>query len=386
MKTEFINEEVSQENDFEETEVTEALETNADANPSENGGEHSEYAEFTEHQEDIITDKDLPPGVTEEPQDPEHMDLRRVPGYPNWVRAYLNVSDDEGHLHGNLDLEKEVKTLCEDLESMDLDMEEDPDLWVNKITDLTLRYNSTINMRENTSAGVFTKYRIRLGMLFNFQKELVKNRLKLKWTEWFPESYPTISLRSAQEYMKIAEYPDAISCSVFGKQRLLKIVRQIGKPEGDHPFGKFLEDNGIDFDPEEETDHEELKTVIDIAIARQKLNREDFDEVTDDKVEELVRKGIELNPNRVNELKLAKAQGDLAEYVDGLIENGGKADPIMTPERKADSFKKTLDRFLDKTDDAIEDDEYLSEVNLELWSQLKEKVLTLEQKIASLTN
>jgi hypothetical protein len=346
MKEELIEKNVSQANDVEETEATEALETNVEANPSENGGEHPENAEVSMHQEDMVTDEDLPPGVTKEPQDPEHMDLRRVPGYPNWVKAYLNVSDDEGHLHGNLDLEKEVKTLCEDLESMDLDMEEDPELWVNKIKDLTLRYNSTINMRENTCAGVFTKYRVRLGKLFNFQKELVKNRLKLKWTEWFPENYPTISLRSAQEYMKIAEYPCAIRYAVFGTQRLLKIARQIGKPEGDDPFGKFLEDNGIDFDPEEETNHEELNVVTDIAIARQKLNRDGLDEVTDDKVEELVRKGIELNPNRVNELKLAKAQGDLAEYVDGLIENGGKADPIMTPERKADSFKKTLDRFL----------------------------------------
>ena len=387
MKEELIEKNVSQANDVEETEATEALETNADANSSENGGEHSENVEVTGHQEDMVTDKDLPPGVTEEPQDPEHMDLRRVQGYPKWVKAYLNVSDDEGHLHGNLDLEKEVKTLCEDLESMDLDMEEDPDLWVNKIKDLTLRYNSTINMRENTCAGVFTTYRIRLGKLFNFQKELVKNRLKLKWTEWFPENYPTISLRSAQEYMKIAEYPGAIRYAVFGKQRLLQITRQIGKPEGDDPFGKFLEDNGIDFNPEVDSHNEELNKVTDIAIARQKLNREGLEEVNDDKVEELVRKGIELNPNRVNELKLVQAiPEDLTEYVDRLIETGGKVDRIMTPERKAGSFKKTLDRFLDETDNAIEDDEYLSEVNLELWSQLKEKVLTLEQKITSMTN
>jgi len=386
MEEKLIEKNVYQASDVQETEATEALETNEEANLSENGGEHSENAEVTEHQEDIITDKDLPPDVTEEPQDPEHMDLRRIPGNPKWVKAYLNVSDDEGHLHGKLDLEKEVKALCEDLESMDLDMEEDPDWWINKIKDLTLRYNSTINMRENTSAGVFTKYRIRLGMLFNSLKELVKNRFELKWTEWFPENYPTISLRTAQEYMKIAEYPGAIRYAVFGKQRLLQIARQIGKPEGDDQIQKFLEENGIDFNPEVEPHSEELNKVTDIAIARRKLNREGLEEVNDDKVEELVRNGIELNANRVNELKLAKAQEDLAEYVDGLIENGGKADRIMTPERKADSFKKTLDRFLEKTDIAIEDDEYLSEVNLELWSQLKEKVLTLEQKITSMTN
>jgi hypothetical protein len=382
-----MDNDVSQVNDVMEAEATEALEKNGEANPSANGGEHPENAEVTEPQEDIITDKDLPPGVTEEPQDPEHMDLRKIAGYPTWVSAYLNVSDDEGHLLGDLDLEKEVKKLYEDLDSMDLSMEEDPDLWINRIKELVLRYDSTINMRENTSAGVFTKYRIRLGMLFNFQKELVKNRLKLKWTEWFPENYKTISLRTAQEYMKIAEYSGAIRCSIFGTQRLLQIARQIGKPEGDHPFEKFLEDNGIDFNPEVETNHEELKTVTDIAIARQKLNREDLEEVTDDKVEALVRKGIELTPNRVNELKLVKAtQRDLAEYVDGLIETGGKVEPIMTAERKSESFKKSLDRFLDKTDIAIEDDEYLGEVNLELWRQLKEKVIALEQKIVSMTN
>jgi hypothetical protein len=195
---------LSKENGAAEGETTEASETKAEPNAGNSDGEKSQSVGTQELQEDVITVDDLPPGFTEEPQDPEHMDLRKVPEYRKWFKAYRNVSDDEGHLLDDLDLEKDVKEMCKDLSSMDLTLEESHNLWIDRITDLVLRYDSTINERENTTAGVFAKYRIRLGMLLNFQKELVKHRLKQNWTKWFPENYETISLRSAQEYMRIA--------------------------------------------------------------------------------------------------------------------------------------------------------------------------------------
>ena len=55
------------------------------------------------------TVSELPPGVTETPQDEEHMDLSRVGGYRQWVTTYLEVSDDDGDLLGDKGLEAAVK-------------------------------------------------------------------------------------------------------------------------------------------------------------------------------------------------------------------------------------------------------------------------------------
>jgi hypothetical protein len=174
---------------------------------------------------------------------------------------------------------------------------------------------------------------------------------------------------------------------VFGKERLLQITRQIGEPTGEDPIKAFLDANGIEFDSYAETDYQELKITTDIAIARQKLNKEDLEEVPDDKVEALIRTKIELTPHHVNQLKLVKStEGNLVRYMDELIQSGGKVEPIITPEKKAETFKKVLDRFLDKTADALEDNDYLSQVNLELCRQLREKIVELEQKINSITN
>ena len=344
-----------------------------------------------DYTEDIVTDIEqteeegsLPEEVTEAPQDPEHMDLTKVSDYGKWVRAYINVSDDDGHLLGNRELEKEVKKLCNDLSEMDLYMEEDPELWINRIKDVALRYVAAINFRENTSIGTFTKYRIRMGMLFNAQKILVKEKLRKNWIVWFAENYDKSLLRSAQDYMRIAEIPNVIRYAVFGKERLLQILRQIEEPEGEDPIAAFLKEHGIEFNSYAETDYQELKIATDIAIARQKLNSEGLEEVADEKVEALVRNGIELTTLRLGQMKLVKeTEGNLAAYIDRLISTGGKVEPIQTPETKAKSFKKTVDRFIDQATNALDDDQYLGEFDIELCRQLMEKIQRLEQKLTS---
>jgi uncharacterized protein YaaR (DUF327 family) len=329
----------------------------------------------------------LPENVTEAPQDEEHMDLSQVKGYPNWVKTYLNVSDDEGHLLGEIELEKTVKKTCAELNALNIKEVENPEELLQQIKSLSISYSTGINVAENISIGTVTKYRIRLGMLFNFQKTLVKEKLDRNWTVWFAENYAKSLLRSIQDYMRIAEVPNAIRFAVFGKERLIQILKQIGKPTGDDPIGQFLEVIGIEFNPDAETDYQELKIATDIAITRQKLNSEGLEEVADDKIEALVRNGIELTTLRLGQIKLVKeTEGNLPDYIDRLIATGGKVEPIQTPETKAKNFKKTVDRFLDQATNALTDDQYLGEFNIELCRQLIEKIQRLEQKLTSTAN
>jgi hypothetical protein len=329
----------------------------------------------------------LPKSFTAKPQDPEHMDLTKVKPSRKWVRTYRNVSDDEGHLHGDLKLEKHLKKRCAQIEALNLKDLKDPDALalLDELKALSIIYVARINEAENTSMGIIDKYRFRWGAILNHQKKIVTKVLKKKWLEWFRDNYDFSLLRSAQNYMKIASVPKAVNYAFLGSERILEIIRRIGKPSGDDPIGDYLAKTGIDFDPEIKTDYAELKLNTDIAIARDKLDSAGLKIVPTNIIADVIGSGIELKRRHIEDLKLIQGlekstKRDLLKYLKDVMATGGKVPPILTPGRKAEQFKKAIDRFIDKTADALDDGAYLENVDRETYLQLKEKVLALEAK------
>lgn len=328
----------------------------------------------------------LPESFTDKPQDPEHIDLTKVKASRKWVRTYLNVSDDEGHLHGDLKLEKHVKKVCTEIGSLAVKDIKDPDALLDELKALSIIYVAHINEAENTSMGIIDKYRFRWGAILHQQKRIVTKVLKKKWLEWFRDNYDFSLLRSAQNYMKIASVPKAVNYAFLGSERILEIIRRIGKPTGDDPIGDYLAKTGIDFDPKIKTDYAELKLNTDIAIARDKLDSAGLKVIPTDIIAAVITSGIELKRRHIEDLILIQGlekstKRDLLKYMKEVMATGGKVPPILTPERKAEQFKKAIDRFIDKTADALDDTAYLESIDRELLSQLKAKILELEQKL-----
>jgi hypothetical protein len=58
---------------------------------------------------------------------------------------------------------------------------------------------------------------------------------------------------------------------------------------------------------------------------------------------------------------------------------------VATPENKAKSFRKTVDKFISLSADAILDGDYLQQVNLDLCRQLKAKIEEIERKLTPVT-
>ena len=328
--------------------------------------------------------KPLPKGVTPEPQHEEHMHLKLIAHSPAVVDVYLPVSDDEGHLLGDMELETQVKSFCD--QYSDPSTVSEPDKVVEEAKELATKYTLKINMVESRLGGTTTKYRIREGMLFNIMKELVR-KSKPNWMEWFKKNFDPREFRSVQDYMKLARTKNIIRYAVFGKERLMHLLRQLSDEQRklDDPIGAFLKVNKIKFNPEEETDNRELRIEADVAINRQKLLNEGITEISKKLVEALVRNGRELEKAHIEELKRAKEHKDhdVVKYMKGIIDSDGKPDPIMTPARKAEGFKRTAERFLKAVDNAFEDQEYVQQFDREMYDRLKQKVLELERLIAT---
>ena len=192
----------------------------------------------------------LPKGVTLKPRSEEEMHLKLIKSKPSLVKSYLEVSDDLGGLLRSKRLEKKVIDACEkykDIKKKDLN---DPGKVLSELKNLVTVYTRQINFRESTLDGTICKYRIRQGMIFLIMKKVVKVA-KLNWSEWFEQNFSGSQFRSAQDAMRLARANGIIKYAVFGKFRLLEILRQIEDYESkEDPVGSYLEENGVDFDPE----------------------------------------------------------------------------------------------------------------------------------------
>jgi len=326
--------------------------------------------------------KSLPKGVTPEPQHEEHMHLKLIADSPGLVDVYLPVSDDEGHLLGDMGTETRVKSFCD--RYSDPSTVSEPDKVVKEAKTLATEYTLKINKVENRLGGTITKYRIRQGMLFNIMKELVR-KSKPNWMVWFKANFDPREFRSVEDYMRLARIKNIIRYAVFGKERLLHLRRQLSDEQLklDDPIGAFLKVNKIKFNPEQETDNRELRIEADVAINHQKLLREGITEISKKLVEALVRNGRELEKAHIEELKRAQQvpDEDVVKYMKGIIDSDGKPAPIMTPDRKAEGFKRTAERFLKAVDNAFEDREYIQQLDRGMYDRLKQKVLDLERLI-----
>ena len=322
----------------------------------------------------------LPKGVTLEPRSEEEMHLKLIKSKPSLIKSYLEVSDDLGGLLGAKRLEKKIIDTCEKYKNIKKKDLNDPEKLLTELKGLVTVYTRQINFRESTLDGTICKYRIRQGMIFLIMKKVVKVA-KLSWTEWFEQNFSGSQFRSAQEAMRLARANGIIKYAVFGKFRLLEILRQIEDYESkEDPVGSYLEENGVDFDPDNGTDFEDVKRKTDVAINYQRLIAAGFAEIPKEKVETLVINGKEIEGRHISDMKLLKsAGGNVVSYIDALIAGESNPPPVLTNERKADIFKKNADRFLKVLENAIEDAHYLGQIDQEYYAQFKQKVIDLER-------
>ena len=290
------------------------------------------------------------------------------------------VSDDEK-------FEKEVLEFCKIYQNKKLSKIVNREQVFKKAKDFVFQYQAKANNADSFISGEITHYRIRQGLLFSIIKKLVKKVEKRNWKEWFYECFEKSEFRSAQDYMKLAKTPNVFQYAVFGRERLLAILRTMESSDGDDPIGAFLTDNELQFNPDEKTDLHDLKFNTDVAINYRKLQDAGFTEITKEKVEELVEKRRGIKARHINELKLAQENGrDVNDYMDEILRNNGKAVPIMTAERKSENLKNMTDRYINNIRKALEDTEYLGGINSDTLAILRQLLQQVEERIPAELN
>ena len=120
-----------------------------------------------------MTDK-----VATDPQGPEQTSLDSFKGSPPEVTdAYIHVSDDNGIILGNKEMEAKAQNYCRMLDK-ELSADEAEDILTN-CKDFCKEYFSQINFADNIVNGIITKYRLRWGMMLLLQKKALKKTIKI---------------------------------------------------------------------------------------------------------------------------------------------------------------------------------------------------------------
>ncbi len=324
----------------------------------------------------------LPKGVTEKPRNPEEMDLGLIKDNPSLVRAYLPTSDDQGQQLQNEKLLNSVSEMWKWLLPLKEDEIKEPKKLLPVVTSLAKDFMGQVSFNESTVNGTICKYRIHQGLLFLGLKKVVK-ATKQNWEDWFDKNFNPKERRSAQDAMRLAKAKNIIRYSFLGKFQLLQILRQIENFEDqEDPVGAYLKENGIDFNPEEEADFEDIKRSVTVTVGYRKCVTAGLKEISKKMVEALVCKGKEVESQHIRDMQaLQKLRGDVVEYFDGLISSDERPEPVLTGDRKADIFKRAADKFLKAIETAFADAEYLGGIDQDFCNRVREKVEALERLV-----
>ena len=336
----------------------------------------------------------LPDGVTMAPRNVEEIHLDLIKNSPSLIRTYLAVSDDYGQLHKNVDFEKQIMELCEKYKNIRKENIENPHEILNEVKEKTNSYVSLINGAVSISIGVVTKYHIREGMLFNIEKAIVKKLRLQNWSDWFKENHPLISLRSAQDYMRIARIPNSIKFAFLTLDRLLKIEKVVRNSKSNDPIGDFLKKYGVDFDPEiDDPEREVVKDIkidVDFAMSMIKINsrieKEDIDDLNIDNsiIHDIVSNGKEIDTELIDNIILIyEYGGDVDQYLNDRYLQGGSEDSRVKDSKKVISIQKLIASFKSTMSKIRDDFELASKLEPELVDDFQKEVSELKSLIES---
>jgi len=328
----------------------------------------------------------LPENVTTEPQDDEHMHLGRIQNSPSLIDAYIKVSDDNGELLEDTSLVAEVKSFYDRYKNINVQQVENPRQLLTESMELANKFSLKINTRGSITAGILTKYLIRLGMIFNIQKMLVRKSGK-KWEEWFNDNHSVMSLRSAQDYMKLAKVPNIIRYAFLGKERLIEISRVAKKLKSEDPVGEYLTSQGIEFKPEqiESEGSASLRSQVDTVIALITISKvEEKNEISLDVDADLIRKligmRVEVDTAMIGKMVIIKQSGgNPNDYLESRHINGGPEPEIITSTIKLRSIPKLVGSFKDTVDYIKNHTDLASDVDEEEIEALEDKLTELRQ-------
>lgn len=323
------------------------------------------------------------PNITNEPQHEEHLHMALLGESLPLREVYLKVSDDQGQFFNNMPLEKiMIDFLGQSKTVTRTSSAEAIRQLMAQLIDVSKSYQKQINLATSVSSGILVKHQIRLGNMFMYQKKLLKKiNPEKNWTEWFSETYGSGNLRSAQDYMRMAGTPNIIRYAVFGKERLIEILRATPAfASSDDPIGAFLSKHNFTFNPEAETSMEDWRSSIDAAIAMEKIKLIERKEgielgLSFEQVKRLIDGNVPVDSKVISNMVIVKdSGGNLEEYINSSILAKGGQNVQIERSEKLESVQRISKKLKEIVEYYTKDVDALSEISSNAVNDLKASI------------
>ena len=258
---------------------------------------------------------------------------------------------------------------------------------LKKAVALGQSFGAAVDDAESRTNGCIASYRIWQGRYFIQLQRLHKASKSGKWTDFVKENFKSLSLRSVQDYMRLAKVNNSQKWVLLGADRLQVLLRAIGKDNpnlvGDDPIHDYLLQNGFDFDPAtSDMSMDEIRTQVNTCIMWGRLRSEQFTEIPREQVEAFVREGKEFSGKLLQNLKEEKKQGnDPVRYLESATH--GKAPAVESVTSKVTAFNSGAENLLVQITAITSDPELMAQVNKSLIEELDEAMSLLKVSLAS---
>ena len=265
------------------------------------------------------------------------------------------LAEDGGELLNDTELETEVISFIEEYQTKELYDLDKPAVVLSRLRTLYRIYNAKISRTESINSGITTKYGIRKGMLLNIEKKLL--RLKgPNWISHYIQTYGKKSLRTAQDYMALARIPHIIGYAVFGKERLMEVLRAMKffEIDSDDPIATLFQQCDISFNPEESQIEEvttNLKLGIDHAVAMAKIRKAEEEKKVDlginqDYIRSLIGDRIAVSSEFINDLFEIHSEGrDVNSHLESLCNDSEGGDEMLPHIKRAVALPKLVENL-----------------------------------------
>jgi hypothetical protein len=326
------------------------------------------------------------PAVTDAPQHEEHLHMALLGESASLREVYLKVSDDTGQFFGDMDMEaKMIDFLAQSKTLAKKGSIEEIKRIMPELIEISVSYQRQINFATNVSNGILVKHQIRLGHIFLQQKRLLKKiEPGMNWLDWFKKTYGSRNLRSAQDYMRLAKTPNIIRYAVFGKERLIEILRAItsyGSVED--PIGTFLAKYGFIYNPDAEDFMEDWRSSIDAAIAMEKIGQVEKDqdlklELSFEQVKALIDNNVPVESGVINDMVIVKESGgSVVDYIETSVLGKGSKHINIERAEKQESVQRISKKLREIVEFYSKQTDAISEINVAAIDDLRQSIEAL---------
>jgi len=247
------------------------------------------------------------------------------------------------------------------------------------------------NFAQHRTAAIFAVYALMIGKFILALKAFItaarkKDKNIPLWGVWAAENLSFLGERRRQDYMALAERPDAFSYSFFGVERLLHLVRATEHISGPDKIGTFLAHNNITFDPgDEETKMHQFKCEVDVALAVEKAK--DNEVILDPaRVKKLIELGGEFDRKMLADCRqIVECGGDANLYLDARIQNRGKEVDYWVEEKLVTQVIAMSDRLVKGFGKVAADPNAAMKLEIAKIEPLEAVIARLKQVVSSLT-